>query len=111
MFVVSSAHATRVDVYMKDVSRDTYQFYAKLVEPRPMVLIHGDVVTPIPLGPETPEIERTSYLRVWKQGSQWKAERFTPKQTTQYNEFVRTSQKINWRAQPTTHIVQAHPYM
>ncbi|WP_152431860.1 RHS repeat-associated core domain-containing protein [Vibrio aquimaris] len=93
MFVVSSAHATRVDVYMKDVSRDTYQFYAKLVEPRPMVLIHGDVVTPIPLGPETPEIERTSYLRVWKQGSQWKAERFTPKQTTQYNEFVRTSQK------------------
>ncbi|WP_341662991.1 RHS repeat-associated core domain-containing protein, partial [Vibrio sp.] len=92
MFVVSSANATRVDVYMKDISRDTYQFYAKLVEPRPMTLIHGEVAIPIPLGPETPEIERTSYLRVWKQGSQWKAERFTHKQTAQYNEFVRTSQ-------------------
>lgn len=93
VMAASTAQAVSMDVYMKNVSRDSYQFYAKLVEPsdRPIVFIHGEVAIPIPIGPETPEHKRTSYLRVWKENNQWKGERFTSSNTARYNDFLKWS--------------------
>ncbi len=90
----STAQAVSMDVYMKNVSHDNYQFYAKVVEPsdKPIVFIHAEVAIPIAIGPETPEHQRTSYLHVWKENNQWKGERFTSANTPRYNDFLKWSQ-------------------
>ncbi|WP_339386238.1 RHS repeat-associated core domain-containing protein [Vibrio caribbeanicus] len=87
----SVASAASFEVYTKDVSKEHYQFYLKAIEPtdRPFVMIHGEVVIPVPIGPGTPERDRTNILRVWKEGSQWKTERFNYKNKLLYDEFLK----------------------
>ena len=66
VFFSSLAGAASFEVYTKDVSKEHYQFYLKAVEPsdRPFAMIHGEIIIPVPLGPGTPERDRTNILRV-----------------------------------------------
>lgn len=57
-------------------------------------MIHGEVVIPVPIGPGTPERDRTNILRVWKEGSHWKTERFNYKNKLLYDEFLKQKKKL-----------------
>ncbi|KAB0480286.1 hypothetical protein F7Q91_09180 [Vibrio chagasii] len=91
--VTSYARSATLDVYLKDVSKDNYQFYAKVIEStdRPFVMIHGEVAVPVPIGPGSSVQSRTRYLRVWKENKHWKSELFTNKNKTRYSDFVKWS--------------------